>query len=77
MCVLVAQSCLTLRNPVDSSLPVSSVHGILQARVLEWVASFLNPCLIYLRIHYKSHSLYLSNKNNKKGSVFLLSCLLL
>ena len=34
----VAQSCLTLCNPVDCSLPGSSVHGILQARILEWVA---------------------------------------
>ena len=34
----VAQSCLTLRDPMDCSLPGSSVHGILQARVLEWVA---------------------------------------
>ena len=34
----VAQSCLTLRNPMDYSLPGSSVHGIFQARVLEWVA---------------------------------------
>ena len=34
----VAQSCLTLRNPMDCSLPGSSVHGILQARVLEWGA---------------------------------------
>ena len=34
----VAQLCLTLRNPMDCSPPVSSVHGILQARILEWVA---------------------------------------
>ena len=34
----VAQSCLTLRNPVDCSLPGSSTHGIFQARVLEWGA---------------------------------------
>ena len=34
----VAQSCLTLCDPVDCSLPGSSVHGILQARILEWVA---------------------------------------
>ena len=34
----VAQLCLTLRNPVDHSLPGSSVHGIFQARVLEWGA---------------------------------------
>ena len=36
--VLVTQSCPSLCNPVDSSSPVSSVHGILQARMLEWVA---------------------------------------
>ena len=36
--VLVIQSCLTLCNPLDCSSPGSSVHGILQARVLEWVA---------------------------------------
>ena len=34
----VAQSCLTLSNPMDCSLPGSSVHGIFQARVLEWDA---------------------------------------
>ena len=34
----VAQSCLTHRDPMDCSLPGSSVHGIFQARVLEWVA---------------------------------------
>ena len=33
----VAQSCPTLRDPMDCSLPGSSVHGIFQARVLEWV----------------------------------------
>ena len=34
----VAQSCLTLSDPMDYSLPGSSIHGIFQARVLEWVA---------------------------------------
>ena len=34
----VAQSCPTLRDPRDCSLPGSSVHGVFQARVLEWVA---------------------------------------
>ena len=34
----VAQSCPTLCNPMDCSLPGSSVHGIFQARVLEWGA---------------------------------------
>ena len=35
---LVAQLCLTLCKPMDYSLPGSSVHGILQTRILEWVA---------------------------------------
>ena len=34
----VAQLCLTPSDPMDCSLPGSSVHGIFQARVLEWVA---------------------------------------
>ena len=34
----VVQSCLTLCDPMDYSLPGSSVHGIFQARVLEWAA---------------------------------------
>ena len=34
----VAQSCLTLSDPTDCSLPGFSVHGIFQARVLKWVA---------------------------------------
>ena len=34
----VAQSCLTLCDPMDCSLPGSSVHGIFQAVVLEWIA---------------------------------------
>ena len=35
----VAQLCLTLSDPMDSSLPGSSVHGIFHARVLEWGAN--------------------------------------
>jgi len=34
----VAQSCPTLFDPMDCSLPGSSVHGILQPRILEWAA---------------------------------------
>jgi len=34
----VAQSCPTLRDPMDCSLPGSSVHGIFQAKVMEWGA---------------------------------------
>ena len=36
--MLVVQLCLTLRDPVDCSLLGSSVHGIFQARILEWVS---------------------------------------
>ena len=35
--VKVTQLCLTLCNPMDCNLPGSSIHGILQARILEWV----------------------------------------
>jgi len=38
VCVLVAQLCLTLCIPTDCSPPGFSVHGILQARILQWIA---------------------------------------
>ena len=38
----VAQSCLTLCDPIDYSLPGSSIHGIFQARTLERVAIFFS-----------------------------------
>ena len=38
----VAQSCPTLRDPMDCGLPGSSFHGIFQARVLEWIAIALS-----------------------------------
>ena len=38
----VAQSCLTLCNPMDFSLPGSSIQGVFQARILEWVAISLS-----------------------------------
>ena len=37
LCSKSLQSCLTLCNPMDYSLPGSSIHGILQARILGWV----------------------------------------
>ena len=40
-----AQSCPTLRDPMHCSLPGSSIHGIFQARVLEWVAN-ATPALL-------------------------------
>ena len=46
VCVLVAQLCLTLCDPMGRSPPGSSAHGILQARALKWVAiSFFKKSL--------------------------------
>ena len=43
----VAQLCLTLCDPMDCSLPGSSIHGIFQARALEWAAiAFSGHCLL-------------------------------
>ena len=46
----VAQSCLTPSDPMDCSLPGSSIHGIFQARVLEWVATAF--CDVICRLEY-------------------------
>ena len=47
----VAQSCPTLRDPMDCSLPGSSAHGIFQARVLEWGAiAFSKLPIIFCKI---------------------------
>ena len=51
----VAQSCPTLSNPMDCSLPGSSVHGIFQARVLEWGAIAFSAHL-YLFASYSNVS---------------------
>jgi len=48
----VAQSCPTLSNPMDCSLPSSSIHGIFQAKVLEWGAiAFSEYLLKFAQIH--------------------------
>ena len=49
MCVLVAQSCPTLCDPTDYSPPGFSVHGILQARILEWVD--ISFSIVYMRVY--------------------------
>ena len=49
----VAQSCLTLSDPMDCSPPGSSVHGIFQARVLEWSAiAFFEKIIYFCFIDY-------------------------
>ena len=50
-----AQSCPTLSDPMDCSLPGSSVHRIFQARVLEWVASAFSGVFCYLVENEHTH----------------------
>ena len=54
----VAQSYLTLSDPMDCSLPGSSIHGIFQTRVLEWGAIALSYELHYKYIIYRSGGKY-------------------
>ena len=56
----VIQSCLTLRDPMDCSLPGSSVHGIFQARVLEWGAITFSK----LSFRHKENLTVLSHKES-------------
>ena len=74
MQVLVAQLCPTLCDPVGCSPPGSSVHGISQARRLEWIAIFLLWGIFFLQrsspglLHRQVDSLPLSHQ----GSPYLL-----
>ena len=52
----VAQSCPTLSDRMDCSLPGSSIHGIFQARVLEWLAIAFSVYSIHS--HIKSRRMY-------------------
>ena len=47
----VAQACLTPSDPMDCSLPSSSVHGIFQARVLEWIAIAFSDIYTQIQTH--------------------------
>ena len=50
----IAQSCPTHRDPMDCSLPGSSIHGIFQARVLEWVAIAFSELTLLDSTNFKS-----------------------
>ena len=52
----VAQPCLTLSDPMDCSPPGSSIHGIFQARVLEWGAIAFSELLL-IAVYYLKSSL--------------------
>ena len=49
----VAQSCLTLSDPMDFSLPGSSIHGIFQATVLEWGAAAFSEMCSYIETNLR------------------------
>ena len=51
----VAQSCPTLSDPMDCSLPGSSIYGIFQARGLEWGAIAFSVALLLLLLSHFSH----------------------
>ena len=61
----VAQSCPTLSDPMDCRLPGSSVHGILQARVLEWGAIAFSrtryTCIQIPVLYYNTYCIILGN----------------
>jgi len=72
------KSCLTLCNPTDGSPPGSSVHRILQARILQWVAmpssraSFLPrdwTCVSYVYLHWQAGSLALASPGKPHDSL--------
>ena len=71
VCVLVAQSCPTLCNPIDSSPPGSPVHGILQARTLEWVT------ISFSKRNYRKKESEVAQSCPKKESEVAQSCLTL
>ena len=61
---LVTQSCLTVCNPMDCSPPVPTVHGILQARILEWGPEDLpDPGSVFTRLFIimKNNTIQLSS----------------
>ena len=69
----VAQSCPTLSDPMDCSLPGSSVHGIFQARVLEWgaIVTLDSPKMVDLKSEGKN-----TFQNEQKLLLPRLECLL-
>ena len=66
----VAQSCLTLSDLMDCSLPGSSVHGIFQARVLEWGAIAFSKIIPKLA-ELKSVMLIIGGKGMKQFNIDL------
>ena len=66
----VIQSCPTLSNPMDCSPPGSSVHGIFQARVLEWGAIVFSALQGYSHLICLSRFLYHPQLEMKQNNIF-------
>jgi len=66
------QSCPTLHDPMDGSLPGSSIHGIFQARVLEWVAIAFSPSNHTFPLYRNYLFMYLSLPVRYFGNFFLI-----
>ena len=73
----VIQSCLTLRHPMDCSSPDSSIHGVLQARVLEWGAIAFSPIVLFssISLHWSLRKAFLSLLAILWNSAFKWICL--
>ena len=65
----VPQSCPTLSNPMNHSPPGSSIHGIFQAGVLEWVAIAFSDTIIQFLITLKDPKCDQYTGNSNRGSV--------
>ena len=75
LCVCVYVSCSVVSNPVDCSLPDSSVHGIFQARILEWVVIPFSSSL-YIGLHlppYSQHQFSSHKLVNKENPFIFVS----
>ena len=65
----VSQLCLTLCDPMDCSLPGSSVHGIFQARVLEWGS------IAFSQVHTTMHQIGKEHEFTvQRREIYLISC---
>ena len=70
----VAQSCPALSDPMDCSLPGSSIHGIFQARVLEWGAIAFSNSSEYILIFHYGPTLHLSDIQYDYILFYILNC---
>ena len=72
----IVQSCPTLSDPMDCSLPGSSIHGIFQARVLEWGAVAFSTLYVYkCIISLKTSRTHIHEGNGSKNALLSWKCI--